>query len=183
MCRASLVTPALRTERLNLDPLTVAAAETMVEVLSDPGLYEFIGGAPPDLLALRDRYIHQVEGVSSDGRERWLNWVLRERASGSAVGYVQSTFVLRTGVADLAWVVGTAFQRRGYATEASAAVLSWLRSQSEVRRVTAHIGPRNTASITVARRLDFCPTAEVEEGEIVWEHSPSEATRVGPSPL
>jgi len=170
MCRASLVAPLLGTERIELDPLTVAAADEMVEVLSDPWLYEFIGGSPPDLPALRERYIRQVRGVSPDGGERWLNWVLRERKSGSAVGYVQSTVVLRTGVADLAWVVSTVFQGRGYATEGAATALSWLESRPEVRRVTAHIGPRNAASVAVARRLHFRPTAEVVDGETVWEH-------------
>ena len=56
----------------------------MVLVLADPGLYEFIGGRPPTLGELTDRYRHQVVGRSVDGREELLNWIVRD-AEGCAV--------------------------------------------------------------------------------------------------
>jgi len=172
MRAASVVAPVLGTDRLRLDPLTVDDAGEMAEVLSDPRLYEFIGGSPPDLPTLRERYLRQVRSVSPDGGERWLNWVIRDRSSGRAVGYVQATLTLSSGVADLAWVVGALFQGRGYATEGTAMALSWLETRPEVRRITAHIGAANAASVAVARRLDFRPTSTVERGETVWEHLP-----------
>ena len=86
-------------------------------LLRDPALRRFTGGAPPTSVDdLRERIRVQEGRRSPDGDELWLNWTLRLRSSGQAVGYVQAG--VREGRADLAWVVGTPFQNRGYATEA-----------------------------------------------------------------
>jgi hypothetical protein len=46
----------IQTDRLRLTPLTVQDADAMVDVLADPELYTFIGGQPPTLEELRERY-------------------------------------------------------------------------------------------------------------------------------
>jgi hypothetical protein len=79
----------------------------MAEVLSDPALYVHTGGEPPNSAELRARYARQARGVSPDGSELWFNWIVRRRSSSKAIGYVQVTLVRDTGVADVAWVVGT----------------------------------------------------------------------------
>jgi RimJ/RimL family protein N-acetyltransferase len=157
----------LEAERLVLEPLTLAAADEMVAVLASPTLYEHTGGTPPDLPTLRRRYAVQATGWSPDRSQRWLNWVARERDSGAAVGYVQATV---TGDrADVAWVVGADFQGRGYATEAARAMVAWLASQPDVRRITAHIGAENAASQAVARHVGFLAKPSREDGEPTWE--------------
>jgi RimJ/RimL family protein N-acetyltransferase len=158
----------LWTARLLLDPLvgdSKVAAE-MVQVLADPALYLHTGGAPPTVSELSARYTRQARGGSADETEVWFNWIVR--AAGEAVGYVQVTLVRSTGVADLAWLIGTAFQRRGYATEAAAAVRDWLASRPDVSQMTAHISPANIASAGVATGLGLTATNNVEDGELVW---------------
>lgn len=46
----------LRGERFTLDPLSVDAAVEMVDVLAASGLYQHIGGSPPSLFELTQRY-------------------------------------------------------------------------------------------------------------------------------
>jgi RimJ/RimL family protein N-acetyltransferase len=154
---------------LFLDPLADGArvAAEMVHVLADPALYEHTGGTSPTVPELQARYARQVRGVSADETELWFNWIVR--AAGDAVGHVQVTLDRSSGTADLAWLVGTAFQRRGYASEAAGAVREWLSARSDVRRITAHIAPANIASAGVARRLGMTATEHAEEGELVWE--------------
>jgi RimJ/RimL family protein N-acetyltransferase len=159
----------LLSDRLVLDALDVRDADEMIGVLADPRLHTYTGGAPPGLDELRERYARQVRGRSPDGSALWLNWIVRTRDTRSAVGYVQVTFVIDGGIADLAWVIGTGHQRRGYATEAAGAVLSWLAAQECVERVTAHIASANQPSEAVAMRLGFVPTDEIEGGEVVWQ--------------
>lgn len=159
----------LQTERLLLDPLEESDAEEMAAVLADPALYLHTGGEPPDAATLGARYARQSVGASPDGSQRWFNWIVRTREPRAAVGYVQATLWIETGIADMAWVVGAPFQRRGYASEAAGAVTAWLTSRPDVRRVTAHVATANVASEGVARRLGFTPTTTVEHGEVVWE--------------
>lgn len=157
-----MTTPPLRTARLDLEPLTVEHADEMVRVLADPALYVVTGGEPPSLDDLHERYRRQTAGASPDGTETWHNWVLRPRSTGEAVGFVQATV---TGdVAELAWVVGTAYQGQGYAAEAAAAVRDAMTS-AEIR---ACIAPGHTASERVARRLGLVATEETVDGETVW---------------
>ncbi len=117
---------ARATPRLLLEPLTTAHTAELLPVLADPALYAFTGGAPPTAEELRARHTRQAAGASPDGSEGWLNWVLRLRDTGAVAGFVQDTLTRDGDVlaADLAWLVGTAAQGRGLASEAAAAVVA-----------------------------------------------------------
>jgi RimJ/RimL family protein N-acetyltransferase len=157
----------LRTTRLDLDPQLRADADEMVAVLSDPSLYPFIGGRPPTLAELRLRYEQQLVGRSDDGAEEWHNWILRLRAEGAAVGFVQATIVDEGRRADIAWVVGVPWQGSGYASEAAVGLVVWLEGRG-VEIITAHVHPDHVASGKVAERAGLSPTDEFEDGERVW---------------
>jgi RimJ/RimL family protein N-acetyltransferase len=162
----------LASERLLLTPLQPDDADEMADVLADERLYAHTGGSAPDRATLSALYTRQSAGSSPDGSELWFNWIARDRGSRAALGYVQVTLHLASGTADVAWVIGAEHQRRGYATEAAAAVLTWLAACADVRRVTAHIAEANRASQGVARRLGLFATGEVEDGEEVWSTEP-----------
>jgi RimJ/RimL family protein N-acetyltransferase len=163
--------PALRTARLSLEPLSVEHADEMAPVLDDPRLYAFTGGSPCPLAELRDRYRRQLAGWSPDRDERWLNWILRERDTGQAIGTTQATITVdgdAAVVGKVAWVVGCRHQRRGYAGEAAAAMAAWLREQG-AHRLFAEIHPRHEASMHVARHLGLTPgDAILASGETRW---------------
>lgn len=158
----------LETERLWLEPLEPGHATEMAAVLADPELHRYTGGRPLVVDELRRRYEHQARGRSDDGRARWLNWIVRDKSTGGAVGYVQATVAEASASADVAWVVGVPFQGRGYAREAAAAMLSRLRDEG-VTTVTAHIRPDNAPSERVARALGLAPTATRVDGEVRWQ--------------
>jgi len=151
--------------RLILEPLRPEHAAEMVAVLSDPALYEFTGGEPPTLDELRARYERQAVGHSPDGSAEWLNWIVRTTDDGQAVGFVQATVV--GGNADLAWLIGTTWQGRAYATEAAREMLAVL-AQRGIGHFTAHIRADHQASARVAANLGLSPTDKVEDGEVVW---------------
>jgi RimJ/RimL family protein N-acetyltransferase len=158
----------IETERLRLDPLTVGDADAMVEMLGDPALYDVIGGDPPTLDALRARYARLAVGHSDDGHETWLNWIVRLRDGGRAVGTVQATVVDDGRHADVAWVIGRPWQGRGIASEAAIALVAWL-AQSGVERISAHVQHGHVASESVAARAGLLATGRTEAGEQVWE--------------
>ena len=156
----------IETGRLLLEPLRAEHVAEMAPVLADPALYVFTGGAPPSAAELGERYARQARGRSTDGRQLWLNWIVRELEGGGAVGYVQATVEPASGVAEVAWVVGTGFQGRGYAREAAGAMVAWLRERSCV--VTAYVHPDHAASQSVARAVGLAPTEVVRDGEARW---------------
>ena len=156
------------TDRLLLTSLIVDDAEEMAEVLADPALHEFTGGEPATLDDLRDRYRSWVAGSGRDS-ERWLNWIVRRRGDGAAIGTVQATVMNPDDepVAFVAWTIGVGWQRQGYATEATIALVEWLVDHG-VDSIVAHIHPQHTASASVASRAGLRPTSELADGEVVW---------------
>ncbi len=161
----------ISTERLELLPLVVGHAEEMCEVLGDPALHAFIGGAPDGLEALRRRYQSMLAG-SPDPAVSWCNWVIRLRDEGCLTGTVQAT-IGPSGegtVAEIAWVVGTPWQRRGIGGEAARGLVAWLGRQP-VQAVIAHIHPAHTASAAVATTAGLTPTDQSHDGETLWHLS------------
>ena len=161
-----MTTPVLGDARLRLEPLRVDHAGELVDVLSDAGLYAFTGGSPASLADLEQRYARQVAG-SSDPAEQWHNWVVRLGDDGPAVGYVQATVHPVEASAELAWVIGTAWQGQGLARRAAAVVLDHVRATG-VRRVVAHVHPDHVASQRVAAALGMRPTDRLVDGEVEW---------------
>jgi RimJ/RimL family protein N-acetyltransferase len=158
----------ITTSHLILTGLTPADAEQMADVLADQQLYEYIGGAPPDVSELRNRYQQQAGG-SGNPDEIWLNWIVRLRGTRQPVGTVQATMISKAAVwsAWVAWVIGAPWQGLGYASEAAAALVSWLRGQG-VAIVNAAIHPAHQASQRVARAAGLKLTSDEVEGEQVW---------------
>ncbi|MEU9484874.1 GNAT family N-acetyltransferase [Streptomyces decoyicus] len=159
----------IRAGRLVLLPLLVEHAEELAAALSDPDLHTFIGGAPATPEALRTRHERLVAG-SPDPAVTWCNWVIQLRDQGCLVGTVQATVTAEGDgkAAEIAWVVGTQWQRRGIATEAAQGLVAWLRTQ-QVRTLVAHINPDHTASAAVAAAAGLTPTSQEQEGEARWE--------------
>ncbi|WP_370865791.1 GNAT family N-acetyltransferase [Nocardioides agariphilus] len=153
---------------LRLDPLTVADAEEMTVVLADSELYRVIGGSPPTEEELRGRYERQVVGRSADGREEWLNWIVR--VDGVAVGFVQAS-VDDHSRAVVAWVIGTAWQGQGIATAAARQMLALLADRG-VTTIDAYVAPGHLASELVAARAGLVATGEHDaNGEQRWTRS------------
>jgi RimJ/RimL family protein N-acetyltransferase len=156
---------------LTLTALTLGDADEMTKVLHDERLHEFTSGSPMNLEELKDRYQRLVNG-SSRQDEFWLNWIVRT-LDGRAIGTMQATIVASDDGASLAyvaWVIGSAWQAGGFATEAARSLVSWLRGLG-VDTIEAHVHRDHHASATVARRAGFLPTSELIDGEIVWRQN------------
>lgn len=160
---------AILTARLRLEPLRAAHATELASLLDDARLHEFTGGRPLPADELRVRYARLESGRSPDGNQAWLNWVVRARAGGEAVGTVQAT--IESGSASLAWVIGSRYQGRGYAKEAAAGMAEWLVTEG-VGALVAWIHPGHAASIAVARHLGMEASDVESGGETRWARAP-----------
>ena len=162
----------LDTSRLILEPLEPRYTTEMVPVLAAPELYAFTGGEPPSEDNLRARYERQSVGHSPTNDAGWLNWVIRTRETGVAIGYVQATLMVDDDVlvADVAWLVTPSAQNQGFAVEASNTMLAWLFTH-HVRTVRALIHPAHDASARTAQHLGLIPTSVVVDDELLWERT------------
>jgi RimJ/RimL family protein N-acetyltransferase len=162
----------ITTARVLLEPLSVGHAPSMVNVLAEPSLCEYTGGEASSLEVLEHRYSTQTVGQSADGSRRWLNWVLDLRDLGRPLVYVQATVEDDWSrlVADIAWVVSPVWRGNGIASEATRAMVDWLRSKG-VQSLTAHIHPDHEASMRVAQNQGLHATSSKKDGETRWKSS------------
>ena len=149
---------------LVLHPVHGSDAPALALLLDDPALHVHTGGVPRPLNALRAWFTALETRVSPDKTELWLTWVVLTEEQ--PCGYVQAT--VRGNEAELAWVIGTAFQNRGRASTSIRLVVDWTTSVLQVDDFCAAIGPSNTASQRVAEKTGFVRTDEFIDGEVIW---------------
>jgi [ribosomal protein S5]-alanine N-acetyltransferase len=164
----------IETSGLTLEPQLAAHAEEMFAVLSDPAIYEYENEPPPSVEWLRARFARLESRQSADGREQWLNWVIRLPTS-ELIGYVQAT-VHANGRAAIAYELSSAWWGRGLASAAVRAVIAELVQQHRVRSLGAVLKRDNQRSLRLLQRLGFSLASPddhaklgVEPGELLMQ--------------
>jgi RimJ/RimL family protein N-acetyltransferase len=138
-----------------LEPQTIAHAEAMFALLSDPAIYAYENAPPPSLDWLRERFARLETRRSADGTEQWLNWVVRLPTSELA-GYVQAT-IHPDGRAAVAYELSSAYWGRGLGRKAVEAMIAELAGHYRVRTLTAVLKCENRRSLRLLERLGFAP--------------------------
>jgi RimJ/RimL family protein N-acetyltransferase len=105
--------------------------------------------------------------VARPGRpgELWLNWVISITQYDELVGYAQATVL--GDEAEIAWVLGAAWQGHGYAREAAVGLVAWLETHGAAR-IIAHVHPDHSASAAVGSAAGLSKTDQVDDGENLW---------------
>ncbi|HEY5754127.1 MAG TPA: GNAT family N-acetyltransferase, partial [Chthoniobacterales bacterium] len=144
----------------------------MFAVLTDPAIYEYENEPPPSLEWLRARFAKLESRTSPDGREQWLNWVIRLPTS-ELVGYVQAT-VHPHGRAAIAYELSSAYWGRGLARQAVQAMIAELIEHYEIRSLSAVLKRENHRSMRLLERLGFSLASpgrhvkcQIEVGELL----------------
>ncbi len=143
----------IETGSLTLEPQTAAHAEEMFAVLSDPAIYEYENQPPPSLEWLRTRFTKLESRLSANGREQWLNWVVRLPTS-ELIGYVQAT-VLPNDRAAIAYELSSAYWGRGLARQVVQAMISELVEHYRVHGLSSVLKRENLRSMRLLERLGF----------------------------
>jgi len=145
----------LSTNRLELEQLSGSHAPQLFDLLQSSELYNYISDFPPsDIEALVVRYERLSLGVSPNGEERWLNWAIKLRNNSVYIGYVQAT-VLNTGFATIAYLIASDYWRQGYAKEATAKMIEYLKGTYNLLGLQATVDPENIPSIKLLTSLGF----------------------------
>ncbi|MEP7062233.1 MAG: GNAT family N-acetyltransferase [Betaproteobacteria bacterium] len=148
------------TAAFTLEPQTVAHADAMFDVLSDPAIYEHENAPPASREWLRERFARLESRRSADGRQQWLNWVIRLPSSALA-GYVQAS-VDADGGAMIAYELTSVYWGRGLGRAAVDAMIGELVEHHHVRRVSAIGKHGNLRSRKMLERLDFTPATPAQ---------------------
>ena len=159
----------IRTRRLELIPATADLVKAEIE---DPArLFERLGVAVADDWPsenLQHVLPLFLDGLQDPANVGWLAWYWIDRAEKAIVG--GGGFKGQPaddGTAEIGYETRPVYRRRGYASEAVAALTQWAFSQSGVRRVFAETKSDNAGSIGVLKATGFAEAGPGSEPGLV----------------
>jgi [ribosomal protein S5]-alanine N-acetyltransferase len=154
---------ALTTERLRLEPQVEAHTDALMLALSSPRTHEFVPGDPPiDREKFAARLKKLEARISQDGLQHWLNWTV---FSGlEVIGTVQADATDTSSSASIAYMFHPNSWGKGFAFEATTAMLEHLKSQG-INSFKAWTDTRNLASHKLLERLGFTKTEEIKNAD------------------
>jgi len=109
----------------------------------------------------------------------WRVRVIVERSSSTVVGSINLKGQPIDGDVEIGWGLNDDARRKGYATEASAAVIRWVGQQAGVSSISATVPDDNYPSQRVAARLGLVRTSQTRRGLPLWQHTVERVSRSG----
>ena len=123
----------------------------------------------------RDLLARRIAATSWAAEGDWLGAVAVERESGIVVGEVGLFWISdRDRTAEIGFIFDPRHQGKGFATEASQALLEWAFGGAGLHRVIGRTEARNTASNRVLEKLGMRLEAHFVENEWVKDEWQSE---------
>lgn len=175
MKASPIIAPVLQTDRLMLRPHRPDDLDDCFAMMSDPQVMRHIKGPPPSREDIWNR-IMRYSGV-------WHIFGLGmfavfEAATQHYVGDVGFGHFGRglgadfDGYPEAAWMLNTAHQGKGYASEAVAKAHDWLEQTHPYHRTVCIIAPDNLPSNAIAAKLGYhkFATAHYKGAELILHH-------------
>jgi RimJ/RimL family protein N-acetyltransferase len=146
---------SLETERLILRPLAASDVEALVELDRDPEVMRWLtGGKPIPAQVYRDTLIPRWMAHDTSN-SAFGHWIVVEKATGDFLGWVHldASSESQPDAADLGYRLRRAAWGKGYATEASRALIDLAFRDAGLKQVTATTYGENVGSRRVMEKL------------------------------
>ena len=166
----------IETERLILRPMRITDVDDLLEYQSDPEIVKYIPWPP----RTREQVLEAAEKTISTGKFDIqdendyivLVWELKnipgikDHEIGKVIGQSNSGFrSKRDCCGDIGWVTHPNFQRKGYAFEATRALMQYAFEHLPYQRIIADIDTRNPESAAMAEKLGMRREGEFVDSE------------------
>jgi RimJ/RimL family protein N-acetyltransferase len=171
----------LRTERLVLRRSLPDDAGAIAAYRSDPQVHRYQGWARTDVEGVRAE-IEEMAPRQPGEAGGWVQFSVEERGSHALVGDVgMSPADGEPGVIKVGYTMDPAYQGRGYATEAVAALVAFAFDALGAEVVRAFASAENIPSIRVAEKVGMRLVERFErtDGTETWQGVRYEITRAG----
>lgn len=148
-------TNTIETERLILRKFKYDDADDMLmNWISDENVQNNYGEpvytTKESVNELLDKYISSYENKD------YYRWSIIEKCSGECIGQIAYFLIdSKNHFGEIEYCIGTGFQRRGYATEAAKAVISYGFNNINLHKVQICVRPINIASKRVIEKCSF----------------------------
>jgi RimJ/RimL family protein N-acetyltransferase len=145
----------LLTDRLSIQPLTLADIETFVAYRQDPEIARYQSWDPRYSKAQAVELIESQAGVLLPGQDQWLQLAIHNRISGELVGDLAIHSIEDNhSIFEIGFTIARKQQGQGFAKEAAQKLLAHLELQGATK-FFASTDSRNTPSKKLLTELGF----------------------------
>ena len=145
----------LRTPRLEIRPFVVSDTNGLHARRNDPEVAKWQNWTLPYPREKAETLVESLLAMDGPATDEWWMAVVALAETGEVVGDVAINLTWNSRCAEIGYTVAREHWGKGYATEASAAVVGYLFEQVGVSRIAGMLHPENTASAMVLERLGF----------------------------
>ncbi|QNK64566.1 GNAT family N-acetyltransferase [Pedobacter sp. PAMC26386] len=166
--------PELETARLKLRKMVLTDAPAVLELRSDPEVAKLTGREVSRNIDDAIAHINKIEGLIGGGKS--LYWAISNKEEDALIGTICFwNFDVKDNSIEIGYEVLPAFHRKGIASEAIVALISFGFQNMMVTTITAFPSIDNAASVSLLEKLGFklasdtyLNTHENEEGMLTY---------------
>lgn len=155
------------TARLKIREITVADVPQLYELYRDASITQYMEplfAEPEQEMIYTKEYIKNIYGFYGYGM-----WVLEEKEQGQIIGRAGLEYKEGFEGLELGFMLGVAYQHKGYAYEACREILSYGITELGQHVYCSFVNENNKASIQLCERLGFVPQGRVRLNEINFD--------------
>jgi ribosomal-protein-alanine N-acetyltransferase len=158
--------PVIETQRLVLRHMSIADAEDVFRMRSDPRMHEHTDTQVDVTLEQTNTYIEKMDrGINEN---RWIIWAIEHKDSGKFAGTVSIwNFDNERRSGELGYGIIPSFQGQGLMTEALDAVVRYGFDIVNLNVIEAYTEVSNARSNCLLERCKFIRTKEIKEAGYV----------------
>ena len=156
----------LSTDRLFLRPVTILDAEALYTYRSDAETNKYQGWVPKSIDDAQNFISKVAEKI--DEYNTWFQFAITSKVNGELIGDVGIHFFdTNKYQVVIGCTIAKNHQGKGFASEALKAVINYLFSELNKRRITCSIDPRNINSIRMVEGLGFRKEAHFKQSVLI----------------
>ena len=157
------MTQITQSERLYIREFSISDAENMYSLNLDPEVIKYTGDSHFNSITDAENFIKNYSHYKKYGFGRW---VLINRENNNFIGWCGIKFTPDKNEVDLGFRILKSNWNRGYATEASIAVLKIAFNKFNLDTIVGRTNSKNIASIRTLEKLGFTYKNEIDfDGE------------------
>jgi RimJ/RimL family protein N-acetyltransferase len=143
----------LETERLTLRELTIADAQLLIDLNSDPLVTRYTGDGPVADLDAAENIITDI--ILPQYPNKMGRWAVHLKSSGEFIGWCGIKYISELDEYDLGYRFHRRFWGQGYATEAAKACVNYAKEVLKLQRLVGRVALDNTPSSNVLEKCGF----------------------------
>ena len=158
----------LETKRCYLREITLDDMDDLFELYNKKGITDYIEPLyeRQEEEEYQRAYIENMYGYYGYGM-----WLVKEKDTNRLIGRAGIDYrMLGEEIIEMGYVIAPEYQRQGYAYEVCQAIMGWVKSNLDFRRIDCLVEPGNEASVGLLHKLGFQETERIKQDGKLFRH-------------